>query len=517
MSAVSYNEDNSRMYAEKREMSKKEQWSRKLDYTLTILGCLVGFGNVWRFPYICMKNGGGAFLLPYVLILFLMVIPVYFLEATLGQFTGKAIRDVWNYCPLIKGMGFGIQVMLIPTVCYYVMLMTWVMNYMYHTFQNPLPWSTCGNEWNTPYCFSAMDNARPQLIANVSNWNASSRNITHHDLHNYSANYEGNTSSTSNITSSLTNLTYRETKGHSAEEEFWQYKILGISSGLEDVGSLKLNLVLSLILAWVIVYLCIIKGIKSSGKVVYVTATLPYILLFVLLVHNLTLPGSMDGVVFFIKPDFETLLNIQVWIQAAIQIFYSLGIGWGIHITLSRYNKFNNNCLRDTFMVAIASEVTSVFAGFVIFSAFGFMAHQAKVPLTEVVKSGPGLGFVAYPMALAQMPIPNLWAVLFFIAMLTLGVDGQFVLTEITFVYFEDCFPFLVKKQVLFRACLTMIGIVMSLPFCTQCVAVFADGDVDGDVVYAAIVAIGVDDNGDIVYAFVVVVNSGGVGTDVVC
>ncbi|XP_033761909.1 sodium- and chloride-dependent creatine transporter 1-like [Pecten maximus] len=221
-------------------------------------------------------------------------------------------------------------------------------------------------------------------------------------------------------------------------------------------------------MAWVVIYLCVIKGIKSTGKVVYVTATLPYLLLVTLLVHNLTLPGSLDGVIFFIKPDFKSLLNIQVWLEAAIQVFYSVCTGWGLHITLASYSKFNNNCFRDAFIMAIAGEGTSVFGGFVIFSALGFMAHEAGVPLTEVVKSGPGLGFVAYPMALAQMPLPNLWAVLFFIAMITLGLDSQFTITETAYVYFEESFLFMKKKQMIGRACLSMIGIVFSLPFCTQ-------------------------------------------------
>ncbi|XP_021355818.1 sodium- and chloride-dependent creatine transporter 1-like [Mizuhopecten yessoensis] len=467
-------DESSGMYTGKGNTTKREQWGRKLDYILTILGFLVGFGNIWRFPYICMRNGGGAFLIPYVLTLFLMVIPVYFLEVSLGQFSGKSFKDVWSYCPLVKGMGVGLQVMLVPCLCYYIMLMTWVMNYMYHTFYNPLTWSTCGNEWNTPYCFSFTGNTGQQLMANTST--LYSLNKTGHDLYNFASNQEGNTSDRnlvhdqfmSRINSSLTNVTLRATKGHSAEEEFWQYKVLDISSGLDVIGSLNGHLVLCLVLAWIVVYVCVIKGIKSTGKVVYVTATLPYLLLTILLVHNLTLPGSLDGIVFFIKPDFRSLMNIQVWLEAAIQVFYSVSIGWGLHITLASYSKFDNNCLRDTFIMTLAGEGTSVFGGFVIFSALGFMAHEANVPLTEVVKSGPGLGFVAYPMALAQMPLPNLWAALFFIAMITLGLDSQFTITEITYVYFEDCFPFMKKKQMISRACLSMIGIVLSLPFCTQ-------------------------------------------------
>ncbi|XP_060077340.1 sodium- and chloride-dependent glycine transporter 2-like [Ylistrum balloti] len=447
-------EESTEIHTGKREKGQREQWDRKLDYILTMLGYLVGFGSMWRFPYVCMKNGGGAFLIPYVLTLFLLVIPVYFLETSLGQFSGKSFKDVWSYCPLIKGLGLSLQLMLVPGVCYYIMLMTWVIHYIYYTFHDPLPWSTCGNAWNTPYCFSFKDSIPLKSMTTISTLYG--QNVTDKDQYMH------------NVNTSVANSIFREIKGHSAEEEFWQYNILDISTGLEDFGSLNGNLVLCLFLAWVAIYLCVIKGIRSTGKVVYVTATLPYLILVILLVHNLTLPGSIDGVEFFIKPDFNTLTNIKVWLEAAIQVFYSVSIGWGLHITMASYNTFNNNCLRDTFVMAIAGEATSVFGGLVIFSALGFMAHQANVPLTDVAKSGPGLGFVAYPMALAQMPLPNLWAVLFFIAMITLGLDTQFTLTEITYIYFEDCFPCMKKRQTVCRACLSIFGFVITLPFCAQ-------------------------------------------------
>ncbi|XP_033739718.1 sodium-dependent proline transporter-like [Pecten maximus] len=289
--------------------------------------------------------------------------------------------------------------------------------------------------------------------------------VTNETLYNgtfYNATY--NTTNVSH--NNQRNTVFRE--GHSSEEEFWQYKVLDISAGFHDFGSLKGHLVICLLITWIIVYLCVIKGIRSSGKVVYVTATLPYVLLTVILVRSLTLPGSVDGVIFFLKPDFPSLLNSQVWIQAAIQVFYSMGIGWGIHITLSSFNKFNNNCYRDAFMLTLAGEGTSVFAGLVVFSALGFMAHSANMPVADIVKSGPGLGFIAYPQALAQMPYSNIWAVLFFLALFTVGLDSQFAFTETVSVYLEASFPRLGSRRALFRALLAAFGFFASLVFCTR-------------------------------------------------
>lgn len=81
-------------------------------------------------------------------------------------------------------------------------------------------------------------------------------------------------------------------------------------------------------------------------QVVYFTATFPYVVLFILLIRGATLPGAVDGIIFYIKPNFTKLAETKVWYDAASQVFYSLGITFGGLITMSSHNKFNNNCNR---------------------------------------------------------------------------------------------------------------------------------------------------------------------------
>merc|ERR1712130_292304 len=113
---------------------------------------------------------------------------------------------------------------------------------------------------------------------------------------------------------------------------------------------------LCLAIAWVIVCLCLIKGVQSSGKVVYFTALFPYLVLVILLIRGATLDGAYDGILFYVNPTPEKLkglLNINVWSAAATQIFYSLGPSFGGLITLASYNKFSNNCHRDAMLIAL--------------------------------------------------------------------------------------------------------------------------------------------------------------------
>ena len=85
---------------------------------------------------------------------------------------------------------------------------------------------------------------------------------------------------------------------------------------------------------------------------------------------------------------------------------------------------------RDALLVSIINCATSIYAGFVIFCILGFMAYEKGVGVSEVAAGGPGLAFVVYPEALSRMPVPQLWAIFFFIMMATLGFGSQFSIVE---------------------------------------------------------------------------------------
>ena len=198
-------------------------------------------------------------------------------------------------------------------------------------------------------------------------------------------------------------------------------------------------------------YFSLFKGVKSSGKVVWVTAIAPYILLSILLVRGIMLPGAIDGIqyylgtylpiyfrnrkdtssvsfflmyLFFTVPDWNSLTKPEVWTDAAVQIFYSCGAGFGVHLAYASYNKFENDCYRDCLVTSAVNSFTSFFSGFVIFSYLGYMSHYQNKPIGEVADQGPGLVFEVYPEAIATLPGSQIWSCLFFITMIMLGMDS---------------------------------------------------------------------------------------------
>ncbi|GFY49748.1 sodium- and chloride-dependent glycine transporter 2 [Trichonephila inaurata madagascariensis] len=265
----------------------------------------------------------------------------------------------------------------------------------------------------------------------------------------------------------LSSLVVNMTKKPPAEEYFGHY-VLGESSGIEETGGIRWSLALCLVLAWVIVFLCLSKGVQSSGKVVYFTALFPYVVLVILFFRGVTLPGAKEGILFYVTPDWSRLATAQVWGDAAVQIFFALSPAWGGLITLSSYNKFHNNCYKDSLIVSISNVLTSIFAGFVIFSVIGYLAHELNVKVDRVVDEGAGLAFIVYPEVVARLPVAPLWAFLFFFMLLTLGLDSQFALLETVTTAILDRFPTLREKKTWVVFFLSILGYSGGIIFTTN-------------------------------------------------
>uniref|UniRef100_A0A1I8NA66 Transporter n=1 Tax=Musca domestica TaxID=7370 RepID=A0A1I8NA66_MUSDO len=400
------------------------RWASKTEFILSCLGYAVGLGNVWRFPYLCYRSGGGAFLIPYLLMLFLCGIPLFFMEIIMGQFSSLGCIGIFRLAPLFKGAGFAIVIVNIICTTYYSVIISYPLMFLKHIFSSKLPWESCENPWNTNHCVEVTDMAK----------------------YNFTTRGEFKTPA----------------------DEFFHLEILKISNGIYEIGSIQWSLFAALVLSWIMVYVCIIKGIETVGKVVYFTATFPFIILFILFVRGVTLPGAMKGILFYIKPEWSRLMDLKVWADAAIQIFFSLGPGWGGIVNMASFNHFRNNAKGDAIFIPIINCSTSIFAGFVVFSVLGFLSHQTGIPVADVATSGPGLAFITYPQAIAMLPFSQVWAGLFFCMLFLLGLDSVFVQIEAIISSVLDEIPKVrpYKYAVTFVSCLLMFS--MAILFVTN-------------------------------------------------
>ncbi|XP_047236465.1 sodium- and chloride-dependent GABA transporter ine isoform X3 [Girardinichthys multiradiatus] len=378
--------------------AQRPTWSGQLEFILATVGYAVGLGNVWRFPYLCYSSGGGAFIVPYLTMVFLCGVPLLCMEFAVGQYTRLGpVHAFAKICPLLKGVGLATIVISFVFCTFYNVLMGWALFYLFNSFRGTLPWSSCNNTWNV--------------------------------VGNCSSGFPGN----------ATHL-------QSSSQQFFDHKLLEKTSGIDEAGGLQWELFGCLLLSWIIIYLCIFKGVKSTGK----------------------LPGAKEGILYFVTPVWSKLFDVKVWINAAAQVFNSLGIAYGCMISMASYNKFNNNITRDVLIVSITNSLTSILAGLVIFSAVGYMSHKHNLPVDNIATDGPGLVFVVYPEVLSTMPGFQLWAPLFFIMLLCLGLDSQFGNVEVTVTFLKDEFGIKVlqylKREELLALVVCIVGLVLGIP-----------------------------------------------------
>ncbi|CEF65845.1 Transporter [Strongyloides ratti] len=408
----------------------REQWNNKMEFLLAVIGYAVDLGNIWRFPSICYKYGGGAFLIPYLIMLLVGGLPMFYLELLLGQYHRSGCISIWKgLCPLFKGIGYGICIISTIMACFYNAI---IAQAVYFTFASitslEVPWKRCGNSWNTPLC-------------------------------------RDDTMTIDSINKNIT--TFHRT----ASQEYYIYNVLEShkSSGFDDLNGIKIELAGCLAVVFFTVYFALWKGPKSSGKFVWITATAPYIVLFILLIRGITLPGASKGIKYYLTPNFTTLQDPEVWTAAATQIFFSLGPGFGVLLALSSYNDFHNNCYRDAIVTSIINCLTSFFSGFVIFSTLGYMSEITNTPVSEVVGAGESsLIFIVYPQALATMSYSNLWSFIFFVMLITLGIDSTFAGIEAFITGFCDEFPhFIGRRRELFVGVVIFLFFIGSLPTVT--------------------------------------------------
>merc|ERR1719312_1338893 len=240
-------------------------------------------------------------------------------------------------------------------------------------------------------------------------------------------------------------------------------------SEVGEIGDIKWDITLCLLLSWIVVYACLVKGIKSSGKVVYFTATFPYVLLLALLVFGCTLEGAADGIKSFFVPKAwtgpKTISDPQVWRKAAEQMFFSLSVSWGGLIMFGSYNKFSHKVHITATVISSLDFVTSIIAGVVIFSILGQLKLEAGLAnIEDVVRGGTGLAFIAYPEALSRLYVPQLWSVMFFFMLFLLGLDSEFALLETVLTACYDAMPRAKKYQPLLVFLICLSCFLISLP-----------------------------------------------------
>jgi len=132
------------------------KWDANIEYYLSALGFAVGFGSLWRFPYLVFSNGGGAFLIPYLVCLFVIGIPTFYLEASIGQIFQEGVAKCFaTIRKSYRGIGVGMITVSFFQFAYYNLFLAYSLIFLWDSFKDPLPWKIentgNGKVWDQDY------------------------------------------------------------------------------------------------------------------------------------------------------------------------------------------------------------------------------------------------------------------------------------------------------------------------------------------------------------------------------
>jgi len=373
-------------------MEKKYFWSNRWVFILAAIGSAAGLGNLWRFPFQVYDYGWWAFILAYLIILFIMGLGLLIWEVAFGQYTQKWAPEAFGtVSKYLKWLGWFAIFIWATILTYYVVVIWWWMDYLWYSikalFDGVLPWA---------------DNAQKFFLNNV----------------------------------------------------------LHLTDSVDIRWNISIPVLIWTLVSWILIYLFTFKSTKSVWKVVLVTATVPFITLFILALRGITLPGAEQGLAYLFHIDWSKFFSIDTWKAAAGQIFFTLSLAMGIMIAYGALKKRDSEIVQSVVLVALGNTLISFLSAFAVFGTLGYLALQQWVPVDKVVKWWPMLAFVVFPETIALMStLQTLFAIIFFATVFFLAIDSAMSLIEAVSVAIRDKFP-KVKVEIITLVVTILLAIV---------------------------------------------------------
>ena len=353
---------------------KRSSFTGKIGFVLAAAGSAVGLGNIWRFPYLAAKYGGGIFLLTYLILAVTLGFALMTAEIALGRKTGLSVIGAFK--ALDKRFSFvGYLAAIVPAIIlpYYSVIGGWVIKYMAAFF---------GNE----VALTAQDS--------------------------YFGNFIG---------------------------------------GLEPVGWFMLFIGVTAL----VVFFGVEKGIEKVSKIMMPVLVA---LSVIIAIYSLTMPGAVDGVIYYIKPDFSKFSATTV-LAAMGQLFYSMSLAMGIMVTYGSYMKKDVSLDSSVKQIEIFDTGIAFLAGLMIIPAV--FTFSGGTP--EALGKGPSLMFVTLPKVFQTMAGGRFIGFLFFVLVLFAALTSSISLMETVVSIVCDKTKMGRKASLL---CVFIFSLLLGLPSC---------------------------------------------------
>ncbi|MBT0884979.1 MULTISPECIES: sodium-dependent transporter [unclassified Campylobacter] len=372
---------------------KRLTWSNRLTYILTVAGATIGFGATWRFPYMVGENGGGAYVLLFIIAMFLVGVPIILVENIIGRRMHKNSVDCfskkWQFVGYLGLFGS------YAIMAYYMVLGAWVISYIVNIIMSMF-------------------------------------NLGGLDL-------------TSVITAEQTSLHYQKNIEN-------------------DPLMIGIYTFIFVFINWIILRRGVIDGIERSVK--YLMPLL-FLCLIAMVIRNVTLDGAIEGIKFYLYPDFSKITP-NIFLYVIGQVFFALSLGFGVMITLSSYLDKGEDLLKTAIITGIVNTLVAVLAGFMIFpSLFSFGLSP---------DAGPSLVFKTLPIVFSHMHFGDFFAIVFFVLLLTAALTTSLPIYQVIISVLEEKFK--ISKNTAINLVLGGIFILGNIP------ALLSYGVLDNVLIY---------------------------------
>lgn len=356
------------------EQTKRSSFTGKLGFVLSAAGSAVGLGNIWRFPYLVAKYGGGIFLLVHIALAVTFGFTLMVAEIAIGRKT--RLSPIEAYRSLSKKFTFvGYIAAIVPALI--------------------LPYYSVIGGWVTKYTVGFVTSGAGELASDT-----------------YFSSFIGST----------------------AEPIVWFALFIGVTA--------------------VIVMLGVEKGIEKVSKVMM--PALIVLMIFIVTYTLITVDGTLDGVLYYITPDFSKF-SIMTVVASMGQLFYSMSLAMGIMITFGSYMKKDVSIENSTHQIEIFDTGVAFLAGLMIIPAC-----YADNP-ANLEKSGPGLMFGVLPKVFNNMPAGSFIGCVFFVMVLLAALTSSISLMDTVVSTIQDKWK--VERKI---SCLVVLGLslLLGLPSC---------------------------------------------------
>ncbi len=431
-------------------MGNRGEWKSSTGFILAALGSAIGLGNIWRFPYIAYRNGGGAFLIPYLVALFVVGIPLMMLEFGLGHHFRRAFpQALQRIHPRFAWIGWwSVSFVMFGIVTYYGPVIAWCGIYLVYAFTQPWGELSAVNSYFDESFLGAFEQGVPFAI--------------------YS-------------------------------------KAGGFALGQFNpwiIGSLAAVWLLN----WMITRRELQRGVELANRIFIPTLV---VITLTLVAWSWNFEGAAAGRELYLNPDWSRVFEPQTWIDAFSQIFFTLSLAFGIMVAYASYLPRDTDIPTSAFLAAIGNCLFSLVAGFAVFAAIGLLAREQAIDLAsgrelpqqlellqtrvaegeateldrqnlnalrqqaadfkqfESQMSSFGLVFKTYPAIITRMgPISGpLFGALFFLSLVVAGISSSISIVEAFMAALIDQFGW---KRERIAAALCLTGFLGGVVFCSQ-------------------------------------------------